>query len=225
MTTSAGTRFVLYSYWRSSSSWRVRIGLHLKGIAFEYAALDLRSGAQFSPAHRARSAMSQVPVLEVVEGGRTRDLVQSMAILEWLDERFPQPPLLPSDPDGRARVRAVAEHVNSGIQPYQNHTVLEWLRERQAGLEQTWVRHWVAFGLSGLERAVQGGAGRFCHGDQVTLADLYVVPQLYGARRFGVDLAACPTLLRVEASCRELEAFRRAEPEAQPDAAPPDRRS
>ena len=215
----------LYGYWRSSSAWRVRIGLALKGIAYEYVAIDLQAGDQDRPDHVARSPLHQVPVLEVARQGPPLRLVQSMAILEWLEERHREPPLLPPDADGRARVRALAEHVNSGIQPYQNHTVLEWLRERQAGLEQTWVRHWVAFGLNGLERAVQGGAGRFCHGDQVTLADLYLVPQLYGARRFGVDLAACPTLLRVEASCRELEAFRRAEPEAQPDAAPPDRRS
>ena len=218
-------RFVLHSYWRSSCSWRVRIGLNLKQVAFEYAAVDLRSGDQFAPPHRARNAMSQVPVLEVVEQGRTRFLSQSMAILEWLDERFPSPPLLPGDAYGRARVRALAEHVNAGIQPFQNAAPLRWLRERAAGMDQQWARHWLSWGLAAMEEAVASGAGTFCHGDAVTLADLFLAPQLYGARRFGVDLSGCPTLLRVEASCRELEAFRRAEPDAQPDAPPPEGRS
>jgi maleylpyruvate isomerase len=211
-------RLALYSYWRSSSSWRVRVGLGLKGLAWEYRAVDLRAGAQRSSDHRARSPTGQVPVLEVEEGGATRHLVQSMAILEWLDERFPSPPLLPADPEGRARVRALAEHVNSGIQPFQNAATLAWLRGEEPGLEARWVKHWLATGLGALEVAAREGAGRFCHGDTVTLADLYLVPQLYGARRFGVDLAPFPTLLRVEEACRGIEAFRRAEPDVQPDA-------
>jgi maleylpyruvate isomerase len=211
-------RLALYSYWRSSSSWRVRIGLGLKGLAWEYRAVDLRAGAQRSSAHRARNAMGQVPVLEVEEGGVTRHLVQSMAILEWLDERFPSPRLLPADPEGRARVRALAEHVNSGIQPFQNSATLAWLREARPGLEERWVKHWLAAGLGALEAVVREGAGRFCHGDEVSLADVYLVPQLYGARRFGIDLAPLPTLVRVEEGCRALEAFRLAEPDVQPDA-------
>jgi len=218
-------RLALYSYWRSSSSWRVRIGLHVKGIAFEYRAVNLLEGEQFRPEHRARSPLGAVPALEVTEEGTTRQLVQSIAILEWLDERVPEPPLLPSDPYGRARVRALAEHVNSSIQPYQNSAPLKWLRERQHGLEKEWVRHWLAFGLEGLERAVQDGAGRYSHGDEVTLADLYLVPQLASARRFSVDLAPCPTLVRIEAACRELPAFQRAEPDAQPDAPQPEKRT
>ncbi len=210
----------LYSYWRSSSAWRVRIGLHLKGVPFDYRAVDLRQGAQFSTEHRARNAMCQVPVLEVEEGGKTRHLSQSMAILEFLDERFPSPPLLPGDAYGRARVRALAEHVNSGIQPYQNQASQKWLRARMDGLEKEWVKHWLAVGLAALEEAVKEGAGQFCHGDAVTLADAYLVPQLYGARRFGIDLAQYPTLVRVEAACRDLEPFHKAEPGAQPDAPP-----
>ena len=211
-------RVALYSYWRSSSAWRVRIGLHLKGIAFDYRPVDLRQGVQFSAEHRARNAMSQVPVLEVEEGGRARYLAQSMAILEFLDERFPAPTLLPGDAYDRARVRALAEHVNSGIQPFQNQASQNWLRARVEGLEKEWVRHWLAAGLAGLEEAVKQVAGQFSHGDAVTLADAYLVPQLYGARRFGIDLEPYPTLVRVEAACRELEPFRRAEPAAQPDA-------
>ncbi len=214
-------RIALYSYWRSSSSWRVRIALHLKGVAFEYRAVDLRQGVQFSDEHRGRNPMSQVPVLEVEQTGRTNHLCQSMAILEWLEERFPTPPLLPGGDYERARVRALAEHVNSGIQPYQNLAALTWLKGRSPGLESDWVKHWLASGLGRLEAAVKDGAGRFCHGDSVTFADLYLVPQLTSARRFGVDLAPCPTLLRVEAACRELEAFAMAQPEAQPDAPRP----
>ena len=211
-------RVALYSYWRSSSSWRVRIALHLKGVPFAYRAVDLRQGLQFSDAHRARNPMSQVPVLEVEQTGETRHLAQSMAILEWIEERFPTPRLLPAADYDRARVRALAEHVNSGIQPYQNLATLRWLKGRMPGLETDWVKHWLSAGLGQLEAAVKDGAGHFCQGDTVTLADLYLVPQLSSARRFGVDLAPCPTLVRIEAACWELEAFRLAEPEAQPDA-------
>lgn len=218
------TRIALYSYWRSSSSWRVRIGLELKGVAYAYRPVDLRAGAQFSPEHRARNAMGQVPVLEVEEEGVVRHLTQSMAILEWLDERFPTPPLLPGGDYDRARVRALAEHVNAGIQPYQNQAILKWLKAH-GELHDAWVRHWLSAGLAALEAAVQPGGGRFCHGDRVTLADLYLVPQLYGARRYGVDVAAYPTLVRIEGACRALRAFQRAEPEAQPDAPPPGERS
>jgi maleylpyruvate isomerase len=214
-------RLALYSYWRSSSAWRVRIGLHLKRLQFEYRDVDLRAGVQFGDAHRARNPLGQVPVLEVEEdGGPVRHLVQSMAILEFLEERARAPALLPQDPYGRARVRAIAEIVNSGIQPFQNQAPQKWLAAKQAGLEKEWVRHWLTSGMAALERAVASGAGRYAHGDEVTLADVYIVPQLYGARRFGVDLAGCPTLLAVEAACRELPAFQAAEPERQPDAPP-----
>jgi maleylpyruvate isomerase len=213
--------FRLYSYWRSSCSWRVRIALGLKGLAAEYVAVDLVAGEQDGAGHLARNPMRHVPVLEVLEaGGPVRRLVQSMAILEWLEEVHPAPPLLPPDPPGRARVRALAEHVNSSIQPYQNAAALKWLRERGPGLDRDWVRHWLR-GLEGLEAAVADGAGRFCHGDRPTLADCFLVPQLYGARRFEVDLAPFPVLRRVEAACDLLPAFQAAHPDRQPDAPPP----
>jgi maleylpyruvate isomerase len=216
-------KLTLSSYWRSSSAWRVRIGLHWKGLPFEYRAVNLLEGAQFSGDHRARSAMNQVPVLEVEEGGRTARLSQSVAVLEWLEERFPARPLLPADPIGRARVRMIVEDVNSGIQPFQNASTLKWLRERLPGGDAPWIQRFLSAGMASLEEAVRDGAGRFCHGDEVTLADLYVVPQLYGARRFGLDVSSLPTLLRVEEACRALEPFARSEPDRQPDAPPPTR--
>jgi maleylpyruvate isomerase len=218
-------KIALYSYWRSSSSWRVRIGLALKGLDYDVRPVDLGRGEQFQEAHRARSPLSQVPVLEIEDGGRTLHLVQSMAILHWIEERFPAPPLLPSDPLGRARVRALAEHVNSGIQPLQNAIVLRMLREKFPGWDREWAHFHIAAGLEGLERAVaDGGAGRFCHGDAPGLADCYLVPQLYNARRYGVDVAPFRTLLRIEEACAALAPFAAAHPERQPDAPPPERR-
>ncbi len=215
----------LYSYWRSSSSWRVRIGLALKGLAHEYVPVDLLAGEQFSAAHRARSPLGQVPVLEVEEDGRTLHLVQSMAILEWLDERFPNPPLLPADLAGRSRVRALAEHVNSGIQPYQNAATLKMVKALAPGRAVEWAATWIALGLDGLERSARDGAGRFCHGDAPGLADCYLVPQLHSARRYGVDLTPYPTLRRIEEACMALAPFQAAHADRQPDAPPPERRT
>jgi maleylpyruvate isomerase len=216
----------LYTFWRSSSAWRVRIGLALKGLAHELRPVNLGTGEQFQDPHRARSPLSQLPVLEVEEDGRTLRLVQSMAILEWLDERFPAPPLLPADLDGRARVRALAEHVNSGIQPLQNAIVLRMVKEKVPGWEREWARFHIARGLEGLERAVNdGGAGRFCHGDAPGLADCYLVPQMYNAGRYAVDVAPFPTLRRIAAACAALAPFQSAHPDRQPDAPPPERRT
>jgi len=217
----------LYAYWRSSSAWRVRLGLSVKGLPYQYAVVDLLAGEHWGEAHGRRNPTHQVPVLEVERPGRPPlRLVQSMAILEWLDETHPAPPLLPPDPDGRARVRALAELVNSGIQPLQNLDVLKRLREKVPGWDREWARDAIARGLAALERSLQdGGAGRFCHGDQLTLADLYLVPQLYNARRFGVDLAPVPALLRIEAACQALPAFQAAHPDRQPDAPPPQTRT
>ena len=213
----------LHSYWRSSCSWRVRIALHHKHLPFTYSAVNLLQGEQLAPAHRARNPMTTVPLLEVLQAdGSTLRLAQSMAILEWLEECHPTPPLLPRDPAARARVRAIAEDVNSSIQPFQNASTMKWLRERHPGASDdlAFTSHFLARSMAGLEEVVRDGAGRFCHGDEVTLADLFVVPQLYGARRFGVDVTRFPTLLRVEASCAALPAFAAALPERQPDAAP-----
>ncbi len=214
-------KLTLHSYWRSSCSWRVRIALGWKGLPFRYSAVNLSTEEHLGEAHRARNPMTTVPLLEVEEDGRTLRLAQSMAILEWLEERVPTPPLLPRDPAGRARVRSIAEDVNSSIQPYQNSGTMKWLRERHAGDDVAFTSHFLARSMTGLEAAVRDGAGRFCHGDEVTLADVFVVPQLFGARRFGVDVSKFPTLLRVEASCASLPAFAAAVPDRQPDAPKP----
>jgi maleylpyruvate isomerase len=215
----------LDSYWRSSSAWRVRIGLALKGIPYEYRAVDLLAREQFGEAHRARNPACQVPVLEVEEDGRVIHLLQSVAILEWLDERHPAPPLLPADALGRARVRGLAELVNSGIQPMQNAIVLRMLKERSPGYEKEWAAGFIARGLEALEPLTAAGAGRFSHGDAPGLADCYLVPQLYNARRFGVDLSPFPTLRRIEEACGALPTFQAAHPDRQPDAPPAERRT
>jgi maleylpyruvate isomerase len=220
------TTFRLWGYWRSSSAWRVRIALALKAIPYDYAALNLVDQEQFREEHRARNPMGQVPVLEVLDGARVVRLAQSMAIIEWLDERFPDPPLLPPDLDGRARVRALAEHVNSGIQPLQNAIVLRTIKQKVPGWEREWAQTWISRGLDALERAVgDGRAGRFCHGDAPTLADCYLVPQLHNARRYGLDVAPWPTLRRIEEACAALAPFQAAHPDRQPDAPPPERRT
>ncbi len=209
----------LHSYWRSSSSWRVRIGLGLKGLPFDLRPVNLLAGEQDRPEHRALSPLGHVPVLEILEGGRTLVLVESMAILAYLDERFPEPPFLPADLEGRARVRALAEHVNSAIQPLHNSVVQRFLKARQPGLEREFARHFIELGLAALERTIgDGRAGRFCHGDAPGLADCYLVPQLFAARRFEVDLAPYPTLRRVEEACAPRPAFQAAHPSRQPDA-------
>jgi len=206
----------LYSYFRSSSTWRVRIALAWKQIPHDYTAIHLLERMQAAPEHLARSPMGKVPVLELDDG---RVLTESMAILDYLEETHPEPPLLPRDPYLRARARMLAEMVNSGIQPYQNLTVLRHVKAH-GGDEKAWAKHWIAAGIAALETAVQPTAGRFCVGDAPSFADLYLVPQLAHARRFGVDVAPAPTLVRIEAACAALPAFQAARPEAQPDASP-----
>jgi maleylpyruvate isomerase len=213
----------LHNYWRSSASWRVRLGLNLKGLRFEYVPVHLLQdgGQQHTEAYRALNPMRTVPTLEWTEGdGSARRLSQSLAILEYLEARFPAPSLFPKDLYLQARVRMLAEMVNSGIQPLQNLSVLQRIKGEMKGDEKAWGAYWNARGLEALESAVKPLAGRYCVGDEVSLADICLVPQLYGARRFAVDLTPYPTLLRIEAACNELPAFQAAQPDRQPDAAP-----
>lgn len=210
----------LYGYWRSSASWRVRIGLLLKGVAWEYVPVHLvrEGGENKHPEHRARNPMGQLPVLEVpVPEGGTAYLSQSLAILTWLDATHPYPPLLPAEPLARARVWQLAEVVNSGIQPYQNLPLLGRLKGWGHD-ELAFAREHNLDGLTALEAMAERTAGRFLVGDAVSIADICLVPQLYSARRFGVDLDPMPTLRRVEAACLALPAFVDSHPDRQPDA-------
>lgn len=213
----------LYNYWRSSASWRVRIGLALKGIAYEYIPVNLvaQGGEQKRDDYRALNPMMQVPTLEWEEGGVTRRLSQSLPILEWLDETHPEPAILPRDPFLRARARSLAEIVNSGIQPMQNLEPQRYVREELRGDAGAWTRYFISRGITALEAAAAETAGSFLVGDAPSLADLCLVPQLFACRRFGIDLQSCPTLLRAEQSCLAIEAFRTSHPDAQPDAVHP----
>ena len=215
---------IFYDYWRSSSAWRVRIALNIKQIPVERRAVNLApqgeaAGGQHTAEFRALNPMSQVPVL-VIDGapGPPRTLTQSMAILEYLEERFPSPPLLPADPWLRARARQLAEMVNAGIQPMHNLSFLRRLQESGLAEPKELAGQHIARGLGAIEAIAGETAGSFLLGDAPTLADLYLIPQLYAARRFNVDLSAFPRLLQVEASCAALPAFIEAHPDVQPDA-------
>ena len=209
----------LYTYFRSSASFRVRIALNLKGLEADAAFVHLRRGEQNAAAYLAVNPQGLVPALE--DGGRV--LTQSLAIIEYLEETHPRPPLLPSDPAGRARVRALAQDVACDIHPIGNLRVLNHLASELAqppAAVTRWARHWVEVGFRGLEASLAGSAdtGRFCHGDQPTIADLCLVPQVFNARRFECDLAPFPVIRRIFDAAMELPAFQRATPSAQPDA-------
>ena len=213
----------LYNYWRSSASWRVRGALHLKGIAFEYVPVHLVEGEQRSAAHHERNPMDQVPALQLELPGRGPVVVaQSMAILELLEELHPEPALLPRDPFLRARARELAEIVNAGIQPHQNLTPMRRIDTLREGAGKLHAQHFNEVGLAAYEVRAKDTAGRFSVGDTPTIADLFLVPQLYSARRFEVpDLESrFPLLTRIEAACAALPAFQAAHPDAQPDAPP-----
>ena len=213
----------LHSYWRSSASWRVRLGLKLKGLEYEYLPVHLLKdgGQQHSDAYRALNPLRTVPTLEwTEEDGTVRRLSQSLAILEYLEARQPSPSLFPKDLYLQARARMLAEMVNSGLQPMQNLSVLQRIKRELNADDKAWAAYWNVRGLEALEAAVKPTAGRYCVGDEVSVADICLVPQLYGSRRFGVDLTPYPTLLRIEAACNELAAFQAAHPDRQPDAAP-----
>lgn len=212
----------LHGYWRSSATYRVRIALGLKELAYEVAPVHLLEGGgqQHTEPFKAMNPMSQVPVLEVTEGTKTVHLAQSIAILEYLEEAYPRPALLPADPVLRARARQLAELVSSGIQPLQNLFVLQRLKEH--GVDATaWSQLFNRRGLAAYHAIAEATAGTFSVGDQPTFADCALVPQLYNARRFGVDVEAeFPLLARIDAACAERPAFQAAHPDRQPDAVP-----
>ena len=208
----------LYGYWRSTSSYRVRIALALKGVAVEQMPVHLvrDGGEQLKPAYRAINPQGRLPSL-VLDDGTV--LVQSPAILEYLEERYPHPRLLPPDPVARAHVRAVAAIVGSDIHPLHNSGPLNHLR-RDLGIAepdvQAWIVRWIGDGLAAIEVLI--GTDGFCFGSAPSLADVYLVPQLYAARRFGVPLDTYPRILRVDGSAQAHPAFAGAHPAEQPDA-------
>ena len=211
-------KLVLHSYWRSSANHRVRIGLGLKQLPYDYVAVDITKGEQHSDAYRARNPSGQVPTLEITEDdGERITLTQSLPILEYLDERWPDPPILPSDPYLRARARALAEIVNAGLQPFQNLPILR--RVKALGTdEEAWMKPLLTDGLAAFGKIVAEVGGTFCVGDAPTIADCCLVPQLAGARRFHIDLGPHDRLLAIEARCLALPAFADAMPHHQPDA-------
>ena len=211
----------LYDYFRSSAAYRVRIALNLKGVVpDERTFVHLRMGNQRAQDYLALNPQGLVPALALDDG---TVLTQSLAIVEFLDETHPQPPLLPADPGGRARVRSIALAIACEIHPLNNLRVLNYLigtlvvsRDQKDG----WYRYWIDVGFEALEKSLSRdpATGRFCHGDAPTLADVCLVPQLANARRFSIDLSPYPTLVRIESECNALPAFASAAPAKQPDA-------
>lgn len=204
----------LYGYWRSSCSYRVRIALNLKGVAYEQEAVHLVKGEQHEPEHLARNPKAEVPVLELDDGTQ---LTQSVAICEYLDSLYPEPALLPADPLERMRVKEMVEVVSSGIQPIQNFAVLKQVAAL-GGDKVAWIQGVIERGFVALEKIASQSAGEFLYKDAVSLADVVLVPQVYNALRFEVDMAAFPTIAKVHARCESMEAFVKAHPSNQPDA-------
>ena len=210
----------LYGYFRSSAAFRVRIALNLKGIAYEQASIHLRKNEQRKDDYLTLNPQGLVPTLE--DGGEI--LTQSLAIIEYLDETHPEPPLLPRQPAARARVRSLAMAIACDIHPIDNLRVLRYLMKPLGHDDKSveeWFNHWIRTGFEGIERtlAEDGQAGQFCHGDRPTLADTCLVPQVFNAQRYpSFDFKPFPTIMRIFANCMKLEPFDRAIPEKQPDA-------
>ncbi|XP_033180436.1 probable maleylacetoacetate isomerase 2 isoform X1 [Bombus impatiens] len=206
---------VLYSYWRSSCSWRVRIALNLKEIPYDIKPVSLikSGGEQHSNEFREINPMEQVPALHI----DNHTLIESLNILQYLEETRPHRPLMPADPVKRARVREICEVIASGIQPLQNLVVLIYVGEER---KKEWAQHWITRGLTAVEKLLSSSAGKYCVGDEITLADCCLIPQIFNARRFLVDLRPFPTILRVDRHLENHPAFTAAHPNNQPDCPP-----
>ena len=210
----------LYTYFRSSAAFRVRIALNLKWLSYEPVFVHLAKGEHRKPEYSSVNAQALVPTLELDDGTR---LNQSLAIIEYLEEKHPRPALMPGDSLGKARVRALSDLIACEIHPLNNKRTLDYLRSG-AGLSEEqvagWYRHWIDDGLAKLEAAMtrSPGSNRFAHGDTPTMADCCLVPQVFNAQRYKNDTSRFPTVMRVFAECMKLEAFDRAQPAKQPDA-------
>jgi maleylacetoacetate isomerase/maleylpyruvate isomerase len=209
----------LYTYFRSSAAFRVRIALNLKGLTYQPVFVHLAKGEHRQPDYAKVNPQALLPTLELDDGTR---LTQSLAIIEWLDEKHPTPALLPKEALARARVRSLAYLVASEIHPLNNLRVLQHLKRALGQTQEqidNWYRHWVADGLAKLEAELaRPGPGKFCHGDAPSLADCCLVPQIFNAKRYNSELATYPKTMRVFENCMQLEAFDRAQPAKQPDA-------
>jgi len=210
----------LHGYFRSSAAYRVRIALNLKGVAFDQAFVHLVRGEHRAEAYRVLNPQGRVPTLETDQGAV---LIQSPAILEWIEETWTEPPLLPGDALHRARIREICAVIGCDIHPLNNLSTLNWLKGRLGADEaavSAWYAHWVAEGFAAVEAMLgRAPSGPFAFGETPSMADLYIVPQVFNARRFSVPLDAYPKIRAVDEACRALPAFAAAAPENQPDAA------
>lgn len=207
----------LYSHYRSSASYRVRIALNLKGVEAEIVPIDLAKREQQAESYLAVNPQGLVPALDTGDG----IITQSFAILEWLEETYPTPPLLPPDPMARAHVRAMAAAVGADIHPLQSRRVLSHLkRDYRVPQEElfAWPAYWIGLGLEPVERLIERHGGRFAFGETPTFADIHLIPQLYNARAYDADLSPFPRILAVEQACADYWAFQAAHPDCQPDA-------
>ena len=208
----------LYTYFRSSAAFRVRIALNLKGLTYQPVFVHLAKGEHRKPEYASVNAQALLPTLELDDGTR---LTQSLAIMEYLEETHPRPALLPADPLGKARVRSLSDLIACEIHPLNNLRTLQYLKRALGQTEDqvnTWYRHWIADGLAKLEAELSGGKGKYSHGESPTMADCCLVPQVFNAKRYNCALAPYPVTMRVFEECMKLEAFDTAQPAKQPDA-------
>jgi maleylacetoacetate isomerase/maleylpyruvate isomerase len=207
---------ILYNYFRSSTSYRVRIALNLKSLNYTYKAVHLleEGGQQYKPEYLALNPTAEVPTL--IHGEKI--IAQSFAIIEYLDEVYSTPSLLPDSAYGRAKVRQICENINCGIHPLTNLKVMQFLNKEMATQQnEKWQQHWITKGMSALEKILEITAGQFAFGNQVTCADIFIAPQVFSAERFGVSVNNFPLIKRINEACLELEAFKKAHPFRQPD--------
>ena len=202
----------LYHYWRSSASWRVRWAFSLKGIVCEFVVIDLLKGEQKSEAHLQRNPNGSVPVLEIIENGTSQFLSESIAIMEWAEELYPKPSLLPGDPFLRGRVRQLSELINADVHPVQNLRVRKMVSEDEAK-QKEWSRHWIRRGFNAYELLVKETAGKFSVGNTVTMTDLCLIPQCTNAKRFDIALEEFPIIARIYNTAMETEACKASAPE------------